>query len=144
MLLAVGDSYNDEDKAEIYNFETERWTAVASYPFGYVYYAPVIHSRDSFYIIGGSTGIALHGQTIARFSMDTMRWTRAGNLNDGRFGHGAIELGDSFLIIGGWKTRPTEQCTINADGKFECNSQQPDLTNYSVYPELFKVPNDFC
>ena len=145
VLFAVSNGASSKNRAETYSFETGKWTAVLDYPFSsYVSYAPIIHIRNSFYVIGGNTAVDSQSKTIARFSMVTQRWSQAGSLNNGRHGHGAIEQGNSFLVVGGWGTYPTEKCTVKANGEVQCENLRPDLFNYRYYPELFFVSYDFC
>ena len=108
--------YYTNNKAEIYSFDTKSWTTVAEYPYGsYVGFAPIIHSQNSFFVLGGFTSEGV-SSIIARFDMGTSSWSHAGNLKNGRLDHGAIEVESNFLTIGGYGSLPTEKCTINTNG----------------------------
>ena len=51
-----------------------------------------------------------------------------------------------LLVIGGtngYGSLKSERCDYE-DGKIQCNEQQPELENYSSYPELVPVINDYC
>ena len=76
--------------------------------------------------------------------METQSWSQAGSLNAGRFGHAGVEIGSSFVIVGGSATHPTEKCVVNAYNEVQCSTQEPTLTKYYAYPEVFYVPFDFC
>ena len=107
----------------------------------------MVHKSNSFWIFGGKSSSGNHaGYTsiIARYCMKVESWFQAGRLNHARSGHGAIELGSNFLIVGGAGNLMTEKCEIGKDNTVECTDQQPSLDRYVAYPELFHVPNDFC
>ena len=72
-----------------------------------------------------------------------MIWTKAGELVTGRYGHNAIYDGSTVLVVGGRGTFKTEKCTIS-NNQMNCNEQNPELTNYYAYPELFTVSADYC
>ena len=75
------------------------------------------------------------------------RWSRAGNLAETRYGHGAVFIDGFFLVIGGGNTYPkykqTEKCSLQ-QGAVSCTSQEPSFSDYSFYPELFMVADSFC
>ena len=73
----------------------------------------------------------------------TKTWSKMGDLNSGRHAHNVNFDGAHFLVVGGYGTRKTERCTM-ANGQMTCIEQNPELTNYSYYPELYLVPIDFC
>ena len=52
-------------------------------------------TSEAAYIIGGS----FTKNIIAEFKNDS--WRRMGTLAKGRWGHGAIQLGDEVMVIGG-------------------------------------------
>ena len=68
-----------------------------------------IYMARSFYIIGGMTEQTkssarekTHGESsIARFDTITLTWSLAGKLNTGRSGHGVIQQGLKFWVVGG-------------------------------------------
>ena len=107
----------------------------------YIYYA-VVYFQDSFIYFGGY-GISDDLSVISKFDSTTRQWSNLGNLVTGRFDHGAIFDGTYFLIIGGYDTHKTEKCSLSGS-TMTCQQQQPELTDYRAYPELFLVPGDFC
>ena len=67
-----------------------------------------------------------------------------GQLIQGRYGHNAIVVQGEILVVGGLPDAlKTERC-IETDGQIRCNDQEPELTNYRLYPELFAVPDNYC
>ena len=72
-----------------------------------------------------------------------MIWTKAGDLVTGRDGHNSIFDGSNFLIVGGIGTFKTEKCAFS-DNQVNCTVQNPELTSYSYYPELFMVSAEYC
>ena len=72
-----------------------------------------------------------------------MIWTKAGELVTGRIGHNAIYDGSTVLIVGGSGTLKTEKCTIS-NNQMSCTEQNPQLSDYSYYPELFMVSANYC
>ena len=55
-------------------------------------------TSEAAYIIGGF----YTRNIIAEFKNDS--WRRMGTLAKGRFYHGSIQLGDEFMVIGGWSS----------------------------------------
>ena len=72
-----------------------------------------------------------------------MIWSKAGELVTGRNSHNAIYDGSTVLVVGGSSTKKTEKCTIS-NYQMTCTEQNPELSNYTVYPELFMVSADYC
>ena len=105
------------------------------------YFYSVVHVENSFIYFGGqeSTGKSL----IAKFAAITRHWSNIGNLVTGRDFQGAIFDGTHFLVAGGLGSLKTELCSL-ADSTMTCHQQQPELTNYYNYPELFLVEDDYC
>ena len=145
-MFAVGSYTPNNVKAEIYQFETGQWTEVADYPFDddQIAYAPVVHSNNGFIVFGGVISTTDYGRIVARFDMETREWSQVGALNNGRYGHGAIEIDSSFLIIGGYGEYLTEKCINNGENVIECSNQKPSLYKYYSHPELFYVPSNYC
>ena len=79
---------------------------------------------------------------IGRLSSSN-EWSKAGELNNGRFGHGAIFVDGFLMVIGGDDNYSTEKCEIKNEA-ITCESQNPSLSWYSLYPELFLVPSSYC
>ena len=74
----------------------------------------------------------------------TKIWSKVGDLTSPRSGHNVIFDGAHFLVIGGAGTRlKTEKCTL-VNGQMTCAEQNPELTKFAFYPELYLVPLDFC
>ena len=72
-----------------------------------------------------------------------MTWTKAGELKIARSEHGAIHNGVKMIIAGGDGNYKSESCDV-VDGSVTCIAQAPTLDNYSLYPEMFLVPDSFC
>ena len=86
-------------------------------------------------------GIALHP---VKFTTESETWAQIGSLNKARQGHGVIQTGSSFLVVGGlFGPAPTEKCEMS-DSQVKCKTMEPTLTGYIQYPELMSVPADFC
>ena len=96
------------------------------------------------YILGGYTNINKYDKTIARLDDISYLWTKVGELNQGRRGHNAIVVQGEILVVGGYTgSLKTERC-IETDGQIRCSAQEPELTKYAYYPELFAVPDNYC
>ena len=116
--------------------------------------APIIYHEKSFFLFGGKSfdeASAPFGyyaeKRIGRMDLDG-QWTEAGRMNQGRYGHNVIYNGVFLMVFGGssedYNTElQTERCSVR-NGSISCFSQTPDLKNYSFYPELFLVPDNFC
>ena len=103
------------------------------------------HDR-AFYLFGGFTSSTSSTQTIARLDAETRTWSKAGSLKNRRNGHGAIFDGEKFMILGGYKkyggAMKNEVCTLSGTS-MTCEEASKSLDNYSYYPELFLVAQDF-
>ena len=95
-------------------------------------------------IFGGVTNNSVHDKTIARLDEKSFRWDRVGKLNKGRSRHSMIERNGEILVIGGDSKFNTERCNYQDDGQMHCVEQDPKLSEYAFFPELFPVPDDFC
>ena len=108
---------------------------------------PIVYVNGFYYVIGGYTDVNKYDKTIGRLNADTMTWSKSGDLVNGRRGHNAIYDGSSLIVDGGYAgddiALKTEKCVIS-NGHVSCSSQNPELKNYSYYPELFLVPIDYC
>ena len=62
--------------------------------------------------------------TIARLDEKTQEWTKLGDLNTGRSGHGVIFDGQHFLVVGGEGNGSFENRNLmserNSDNIFKC------------------------
>ena len=87
--------------------------------------------------------------TIAGFSILTKQWKHMGELKHARAGHGVYIQQDAFVVVGGTEYSTmdfkagTERCIIK-NGAFECELVGPDLYPYFNYPEMIRVPHDYC
>ena len=81
--------------------------------------------------------------TIARFDPIKDSWTRLGNLNVARRGHGVIQVDNEFVVVGGIrygnKDEPTESCKLNGQS-MTCTNRGPQLSKFTTYPELMLIP----
>ena len=77
--------------------------------------------------------------TIARFDPIQNSWAKLGNLEVARIGHGAIQFGNEFIVIGGNGNYPTESCKFNGQS-MTCTTREPTLSNFYLYPELMLIP----
>ena len=103
----------------------------------------MIYVDGAFYVFGGAPSSSVD-TIIGKLDAETRVWSKAGDLNASRWGHNVIYDGRHFLVIGGKDTHMTEKCTLTNDGIMMCVDQNPKLTDYAWYPELFFVVDDFC
>ena len=88
---------------------------------------------------------------IAAFSTITKRWKRIGELKYAREGHGVFIQQETFVVVGGKQNgydveiheKKTERCTL-VDDVVECLAVDPVLRYYWSYPEMIRVPYDYC
>ena len=115
---------------------------------------PVVYFNQGFYHFGGATGSEASDFTdiIARFDGLRYTWSKVGILQQARKGSNAIHVSNGqFLVVGGSRGHPhgegfpsfTEKCELQND-QMRCQSQQPELDGYTVYPELQLVPSNYC
>ena len=71
-------------------------------------------------------------------------------MKSARSGHGVFIQQGVFVVVGGIhyttgyeSKRFTERCTLNGDA-FECELVGPELDYYWGYPEMIRVPYDYC
>ena len=63
-----------------------------------------------------------------------------GNLKEARQGHGVIQVGDEFIVVGGYGNKvQTELCKLSGN-LMTCTTRKPELTNFKDYPELMLNP----
>lgn len=108
----------------------------------YICIAPIVYHSNAFYVFGGQIDYD-ESNIIGRFDKSTLGWTKAGELNSAREGHGGIFNGDVFIIAGGDAKYQTEACSIE-NGEIFCMAQAPVLDRYYVYPEMYLVDDVFC
>ena len=108
-----------------------------------IHQAPIIFIDGAFYVIGGDG--ATNQNVIGKFDATTKKWSKSGELTDGRQGHNAIFDGTSILVVGGADTKAvkTEKCLFSNE-QITCSEQDPALVYFCFYPELFLVPTNFC
>ena len=107
----------------------------------YIYTYASVFINGNFFIVGG---IADEGfsDTITRLDAATWSWSRAGQLNYVRQGHGAIRVNSKLVVVGGSSFKQTEFCDlVNED--FTCFSQESTFKSYDFYPLLFAVADDY-
>ena len=64
-----------------------------------VAYYSTAATTDAAYIIGGFQG-QMYSTMIARYKND--RWSKVGDLTQGRHAHGSITVGGRTMVIGGY------------------------------------------
>ena len=106
-----------------------------------IWHQAVVYAYSSYFYFGGYGGREL--SIIARLDGSSYMWSKVGQLNEGRYGHNAIDLNGFFVVVGGFGTKKTEKCEYK-NYKMVCHSQSPRLINYHEYPELMTVADDFC
>ena len=106
----------------------------------YIYfYAPIYHS-GAFYIFGGYPSDT---QNIGRLDAVTFQWSLAGKLQNGRYAHGVIYEGSSFLIVGGDGSFKTEECVLDGTVMTCTEQQSSPLSYYRYYPALFLTVDNY-
>ena len=115
-----------------------------------LYLAPVIHINGYFYVFGGrGQGNDSFLRTIGRLNQGRYQWSRAGQLQFGRYSHNVVFDGTSILVAGGsgenwFEPFNTELCSITGSGSLTCTANNLKLYQYSWQPTVFLVPSDFC
>ena len=92
-VLAVGSQTHA--KAEILDLSVNRWVSVPDYPFTEVVFnVPLTTYRGAFIVFGNSIDT-----TVAQFKLN--QWTKLGEMNYSRRGHGAVMIGThDFMLVG--------------------------------------------
>ena len=99
-----------------------------------------------FYVFGGLKDNLEYSNIVAKFDEAAMDWSVAGNLRVGREAHNVIYDGSEFLVVGGKISADfiqTEKFYLSNE-TMACSLQNPSLSYYSTYPELFPVHTQFC
>ena len=136
-LVAVGSKDPNNKKAE--TFEDGVWTDIQDAPVtSYLSDCAVIFYAGNFYYFGGYG----NESGILRLNAATWTWSSVGQLNSGRYGHGAILVDNTFMVIGGGGTKPNEACLFN-NGQVTCEEKTSSLYNFYQMPLLFLVSDDF-
>ena len=142
-VFAVGSAAPFTSHAELLSLTKSTWRVVQDYPFSSdIRLMSTIALEDAFYVFGGLERRS--GEEISTIAKFDGVWSRAGRLNTGRYAHSAILFGtNSVLALGGVGNRKVERCTLFG-GEFECINKEPNLNDWSYYPELFLISPSFC
>ena len=117
-----------------------KWRKTTDYPYSRaISYAPVVFRSRRFYVFGGHPAVS----TIASFHEKYQTWSKSGELNVKRYGHGVVAINDYFMVVGGYGYKSTEKCKIFG-GHLSCSKLDQKLENFAVYPELFIIDPDRC
>ena len=101
--------------------------------------------ESTFYLFGGyNNGDPGPARTIAAFNTITKQWKIMGKLLQWRDWHGVIELKGEFIVVGGWGKFRTERCTFVTEELIKCSNTSPVLLDYTGWPEMMRVPYDYC
>jgi len=96
------------DTAELYDPVTDRWAPAGTLADTRVGHTATLLADGTVLVVGGMTlggGVGASLATAERYDPATDRWTLAGSLGAGRFGHRAVLLPDGrVLVIGGVTT----------------------------------------
>ena len=85
---------------ELLDMTTMKWSDGPNYPFASsICFYSTTQTSEAVYIIGGCGKGGYGMEIVAEFKND--RWSRLRNLNQQRFDHGSISIGDYTLIVGG-------------------------------------------
>ena len=80
---------------------------------------------------------------IGRLDAVTHEWSKAGELKNGRFGHGVVSAGSTFLVVGGEaKSFKTEKCVLQGKVMTCTEQESPALDGYS-FPEIFLTTENY-
>ena len=78
----------------------------------YIFDYAIISHQNGLILFGGYAD-AESLKTMARLDLATTSWSKLGELQTPRDGHGVIFDGDVFMIIGGEGNLKTEECTLS-------------------------------
>merc|ERR1712106_511326 len=141
--LAVGSgSGSVQNGVELLDLSTWQWDTRAAYPFeAWIYDAPIIHVNGRFMLFGGAGSSRL--SRIAAYTPSTNEWTTEGSMKTARNRHGVINVGNEYVVIGGWMKgqQSSEKCRYAGD-QLECTYQNPTEPLY--WTHLFAVSTGFC
>ena len=88
------------------------------------------------YYFGGDSGDDLN--SILRLSGTSWTWSKVGQLNSPREGHGVISVGNIFTVVGGMGTQNNEACVLENE-QVTCTELSSSLTDYFYWPSLYLV-----
>ena len=106
-------------------------------------------ARNGNFIVFGGVYAVNQGQgwdandIIAQFNPDSNKWTKLGHLQNARHEFGVIEVGNSYIVIGGQDEKKTETCQL-VNSTVSCVEREPTLEEFREYPELFLVDSTFA
>ena len=125
-------------------YEYGRWSDIQKPPTPDVRMSEyaVIYHADNFYYFGGSTGVKLWASSILCLHAASWTWSNVGQLNSACKGHGVIRVKNTFVVIGGLYTQPTEVCVLEKD-QFTCEEKISNLDSYAYSPLLFLVIDEY-
>ena len=93
----------------------------------------MVSHGNSFIVFGGDSTDSSKTSVIAKYDPAWNKWSKLGDLNNGRYGHGVIRLGDEFLVVGGAEfldyEKNTEACRLERD-KMICSEREPTLSDF--------------
>ena len=112
--------------------------------YDYIAFAPIVYHSNAFYVFGGLIDNHVNSNIIGRLDASSLTWTKAGELNYARNGHGAIYNGERIIVAGGEVSYKTESCSVNENGVVNCIEQAPILDYYADYPEMYLIDDAFC
>ena len=147
-MVAVGSVEPNNLRGE--KFEDGNWSDIEPppVPISYGMYAVVFHVGN-FYYFGGTT---LSGPVddILGLNEASWTWSKLGKLNSLRYGHSAILVENTFMVIGGqsritrsnFRVKSNEACRLT-DNKFSCTEASSKLTKYVFRPLCFLVNDDY-
>ena len=140
------------NRAEKYEFTTEKWSRVAPYPFFEdISLAPVVSYDAGFIVFGGyvrDKGQLTETDLIAMFKNE--KWLELGSLYQQKRGHGVIIRDNTFWVVGGTAKATVRQETTSETCSYDQQSIQCQPGNlqlssaYSFYPEMFLIDVDMC
>ena len=103
----------------------------------------MIFHEGGFFVFGGEHSDPSDSPAVRRFDEEKREWSTVGELRKHRQGHGVIYDGESFIVAGG-NSSSIENCIWKHE-EFEmvCNELNQTLQDYTLYPELAIVHDDF-
>ena len=75
----------------------------------------MISHQNGFILFGGYAD-GEYSKTIARLDLATTSWSKLGELQTGRRGHGVLFDGEVYMVIGGEGNLNTEKCNCVGEG----------------------------
>ena len=103
---------------------------------------------ENFYIFGGQNRHSKFLSDIVKYDPKLREWSKSGQLTVGRTQPSVAISGSTIIVVGGSTDHyasqglPIETCHLYGE-QFQCESQVSYLPNYSSYPLLFAVADDY-